>query len=72
MSTFTLVLGGASLSGVRRSSAFRLAHSALDLLEAQLPSEAELNRVRAELERARVRLTKTVERRRHNNEAARA
>ena len=54
--------GGTSLSGAQRSSAFPFARSALDGLEAQLASEeAELNLVRAELERARERLVETVE-----------
>ena len=70
-STWTLVLGGTSLSGARRSSAFQLARCTLDGLEVQLAlEEAEINRVRDELERARVRLTDTVERCHHHNEAA--
>ena len=49
---WTMARGGSSLSGARRSSAFRLARSALDGLESQLAlEEAELGRVRAELER---------------------
>ena len=60
---WTLACGGTSLSGARRSSAFSFARSALDGLEAQLAlEEAELNSVRAELERAWVRLLETVER----------
>ena len=70
---WTLARGGSSLSGARRSSAFRYARSALDGLEAQLAQEeAELNRVRAELERARVRLLETVERCRQGDEVSRA
>ena len=61
-----------SLSGARRSSAFRFARSALDRLEARLALEdAELNNVRAELERARVRFLDAVERCRQGDEAAR-
>ena len=57
----TLACGGSSLSRARRSSAFRYARSALDGLEPQLAlEEAELSNVRAELERARVWLLKTV------------
>ena len=69
---WALMHGGASLSGARRSSAFRFACSTLDGLDAQLAlEEAELNNVRAELERARVRLLDTVERCRQGDEAAR-
>ena len=65
--------GSSSLSGARRSSAFRLARSTLDGLETQLAlEEAELGRVRAELERARVRLLETVERCRQGDETSRA
>ena len=50
---WTLARGGSSLSGATRSSAFRLARSALVGLETQLAlEEAELGHVRAELERA--------------------
>ena len=60
---WTLARGRSSLRGARRSSAFRLARRALDGLESQLAlEEAELGRVHAELERARVRLLETVER----------
>ena len=70
---WTLAPGGSSLSGARRSSAFRLARSALDGLETQLAlEEAELGRVRVELERARVRLLETVERCRQGDETSRA
>ena len=59
------------MSRARRSSAFSLARSALDGLEAQLAlEEAELNSIRAELERARVRLLETVERCHQGNEAS--
>ena len=69
----TLARGGSSLSGARRSSAFRFTRNALDGLEAQLAlEEAELNRVRVELKRARVRLLETLERCRHGDEASRA
>ena len=68
---WTLARGGSSLSGARRSSAFRLACSALDGLETQLAlEEAELGHVRAELERARVRLLETMERCRHGDETS--
>ena len=70
--TWNLARGGSSLSGARRSSAFRFARSALDGLEAQLAQEeAKLNSVRTELERARVRHLETVERSRQGDEASR-
>ena len=59
---WVLVHGGTSLSSARRSSAFRFARNALDGREAHLGTEeAELNLMRAELERARERLVETVE-----------
>ena len=69
---WTLARGGSALSGERRSSAFRLARSALDGLETQLAlDEAELGRVRTELERARVHLLETVEHCCHGDETSR-
>ena len=60
------------MSGARRSSAFSFACSALDGLEAQLAlEEAELNSVRAKLERAWVRLLETMESCRQGDEASR-
>ena len=69
---WTPARGGTSLSGARWSSAFLFARNALDGLEAQLAlEEAELNNVRAELERARVRLLDTMEHCRQGDEASR-